>query len=120
MKFALLKTIGILIDKVGMGLRIFLSQLQTGFLKCIMDPSPEVRDQAAENLGSLTLLNAKVDPLLMKLTASVMKADESSRNDYLTAMAKIFIVSGERITNECLTKTGEELFNNISIESRKF
>ena len=43
MKAALLHTIGLLIAKAGPGLKPFVPQLQTTFLKCLADPvSPDI------------------------------------------------------------------------------
>lgn len=39
MKVALLATMGALIRHAGWGLKIFASQLQTTFLKCLADPA---------------------------------------------------------------------------------
>ncbi len=42
-KAAILHTLGTLIQKAGAGLKPFVPQLQTTFLKCLSDPSDLVR-----------------------------------------------------------------------------
>lgn len=42
-KAAILRTLGILIAKAGAGLKPFVPQLQTTFVKCLLDPEPRVR-----------------------------------------------------------------------------
>ena len=42
-KAAILLTLGLLITKAGAGLKPFVPQLQTTFLKCLNDPSDLVR-----------------------------------------------------------------------------
>ena len=43
-KAAILLTLGLLITKAGAGLKPFVPQLQTTFLKCLNDPSDLVRE----------------------------------------------------------------------------
>ena len=42
-KAAILVTLGGLIDKAGLGLKPFVPQLQTSFLKCLLDPVRQTR-----------------------------------------------------------------------------
>jgi hypothetical protein len=46
-KAAILATLGLLISRAGAGLKPFVPQLQTTFLKCLNDAAPEVRAPGA-------------------------------------------------------------------------
>ncbi|ETE58940.1 Translational activator GCN1, partial [Ophiophagus hannah] len=66
-KVALLETLSLLLAKVGLALKPFLPQLQTTFTKALQDPNRVVRLKAAEALGKLIAIHAKVDPLFTEL-----------------------------------------------------
>lgn len=67
-KAAILTTLGRLISKARVGLKPFVPQLQTTFLKCLNDrDSQSVRETAARNLGALTVMSSRLDPLVTDL-----------------------------------------------------
>lgn len=75
MKAAILLTLGLLIRKAGAGLKPFVPQLQTTFLKCLTDASEVVRERAAKDLGELSRMSARVDQLAADLASSARAAE---------------------------------------------
>ncbi|GMH37879.1 hypothetical protein BSKO_05763 [Bryopsis sp. KO-2023] len=72
-KLAILTTLGLLINKAGDGLEAFVPQLRATFLKCLQDPTPNVRDQAAKNLGQLARRSPTVDQLAVDLSGDAAR-----------------------------------------------
>ena len=64
---SILTTLTTLLDRGGSGLKAFVPQLQTTFVKALTDPSRGVRGRAALALGRLMPLSTRVDPLLAEL-----------------------------------------------------
>ncbi|XP_062854960.1 stalled ribosome sensor GCN1 [Trichomycterus rosablanca] len=92
-KTALLETLTLLLQKVGIALKPFLPQLQTTFLKALQDPSRAVRLRAAEALGQLVSIHAKVDPLFTEQLSAIRNAEESGvRETMLQALR--FVIQG--------------------------
>lgn len=113
-KFAILSTLGLLIEKAGDGLKAFVPQLQTTFLKCLQDPTQGVRDQAAKNLGRLTRMSPRVDQLAADLCSNAVKGDPAVHRSYLAALRGMFQNSGERISPNVLARTGLEIMGMLS------
>ncbi|KAG8146188.1 putative Translational activator GCN1-like protein [Naja naja] len=76
-KVALLETLSLLLAKVGLALKPFLPQLQTTFTKALQDPNRVVRLKAAEALGKLIAIHAKVDPLFTELLNGIRTSEDS-------------------------------------------
>lgn len=115
-KLAILKTMGLLIHKSGDDMRKFVPALQPIFLKCLPDPAEAIRQIAADNLGRLTQLSPRLDPLMNNLLTFAVKMEPPMRNAYLSAMAKAFVISGEKISSVILKKTEttlKELISNL-------
>ena len=55
----------------------FLPQLQTTFTKALQDPNRVVRLKAADALGKLIAIHAKVDPLFTELLNGVRTSEDS-------------------------------------------
>lgn len=55
-KAAILRALGEVIGKAGAGLKPFVPQLQTTFLKCLPDPAEEIRLQARCQLVPISLM----------------------------------------------------------------
>lgn len=109
-KAAILVTLGRLIAKAGPGLKPFVPQLQTTFLKCLADAADPVRTAAAANLGQLTTLSARVDQLTADLAASAASAPEpDTRVAYLQALRGALAASGPRLTPATMAKVEEAL-----------
>lgn len=113
-KFAILSTLGLMINKVGEGLKPLAPQLQTTFLKCLQDPTPNVREQAANNLGKFARLSPRVDQLAADLCNSATKGEPSFQSSYLAALTGMFTTSGDRIKPEVLSKAGLEIVGKLS------
>uniref|UniRef100_UPI00358E4439 stalled ribosome sensor GCN1 isoform X2 n=1 Tax=Myxine glutinosa TaxID=7769 RepID=UPI00358E4439 len=73
---ALLDALALLLDKVGVGLKAFLPQLQTTFLRALQDPSRSVRLRAAAALGKLAPIHSKPDGLVNDLAQSGRNAED--------------------------------------------
>lgn len=109
-KAAILVTLGRLIAKAGPGLKPFVPQLQTTFLKCLSDTAPPVRSAAAANLGQLTVLSARVDQLTSDLATNAVSAPEADvRIAYLQALRGALLASGPRLAPATLSKVEESL-----------
>ncbi|XP_073675995.1 stalled ribosome sensor GCN1 [Garra rufa] len=92
-KTALLETLTLLLAKVGIALKPFLPQLQTTFLKALQDSSRAVRLRAAEALGQLVSIHAKVDPLFTEQLSAIRNAEDSGvRETMLQALR--FVIQG--------------------------
>jgi hypothetical protein len=109
-KAAILVTLGRLIVKAGAGLKPFVPQLQTTFVKCLSDAAPAVRTAAAENLGELTRLSARVDQLTSDLATNAVSVPEAdTRVAYLRALRGALAASGPRLAPATLAKVEESL-----------
>lgn len=109
-KAAILVTLGRLIAKAGPGLKPFVPQLQTTFLKCLADAAGPVRTAAADNLGQLTTLSARVDQLTTDLATSAASAPEAdTRVAYLQALRGALAASGPRLAPTTMAKVEEAL-----------
>lgn len=89
--------------KAGAGLKPFVPQLQTTFLKCLTDPLPITRQRAADNLGQLTKMSARVDQLASDLATSGRTAEAPLRDAFLAALTNVLAASGERVSPAVLT-----------------
>ncbi|XP_028269572.1 eIF-2-alpha kinase activator GCN1 [Parambassis ranga] len=97
-KTALLETLTLLLAKVGIALKPFLPQLQTTFLKALQDSSRTVRLRAAEALGQLVSIHAKVDPLFTEQLAAIRNAEDSGvRETMLQALRFVIQGAGSKV-----------------------
>ncbi|KAI1900715.1 hypothetical protein AGOR_G00052750 [Albula goreensis] len=97
-KTALLETLTLLLSKVGMGLKPFLPQLQTTFLKALQDSSRAVRLRAAEALGQLVSIHSKVDPLFTEQLTAIRNAEDSGvRETMLQALRFVIQGAGSKV-----------------------
>lgn len=113
-KAAILRTMGLLVARAGAGLRPFVPQLQTTFVKCLADPAQGVRQRAAKNLGDLTQMALRLDQLVSDLAASAKTAEPAVKEAYLTALQGALVVSGDRLSEETLGKVGAAVQSTIS------
>lgn len=114
-KSAILKALGILIDSSGQGLKPFVPQLQTTFVKCLQDGSSEIRDRAAKNLGPLMKLSTRVDPLVGDLCQQ-LKSSESTgvKLAVVRALCSIFDCAGKGVSPNVLTAAGEAIATTLT------
>ncbi|KAI3427088.1 hypothetical protein D9Q98_007027 [Chlorella vulgaris] len=108
-KAAILHTLGLLISKAGAGLKPFVPQLQTTFVKCLSDPQREVRQRAAHNLGDLARLSMRVDQLVSDLSTGARTAEPAIQEAYLRALHGALLSSGDRLSPETISKVGAAL-----------
>ncbi|XP_026540403.1 eIF-2-alpha kinase activator GCN1 [Notechis scutatus] len=92
-KVALLETLSLLLAKVGLALKPFLPQLQTTFTKALQDPNRVVRLKAAEALGKLIAIHAKVDPLFTELLNGIRTSEDSGIRDTMLQALR-FVTQG--------------------------
>ncbi|GAX75317.1 hypothetical protein CEUSTIGMA_g2762.t1 [Chlamydomonas eustigma] len=108
-KAAILLTLGSLIAKAGGGMKPFVPQLQTTFMKCLIDPYDVVRSRAAKDLGELSRLSARVDQLASELITSARSAEPEIRCSFLHALRGLLLNSGDRLSANVLETVGEGL-----------
>eukprot|EP00892_Ulva_mutabilis_P008725 jgi/Ulvmu1/6224/UM028_0082.1 len=112
-KAAILRALGAVIGKSGAGLKPFVPQLQTTFLKCLPDPVTEIRLQAAANLGDLaSQMTARVDQLALDLASKSSDGDTGRARAYLTALRGVLANAGAKLTAASLP-TLCETFNGL-------
>ncbi|XP_063000268.1 stalled ribosome sensor GCN1 isoform X1 [Elgaria multicarinata webbii] len=92
-KVALLETLSLLLAKVGIALKPFLPQLQTTFTKALQDPNRVVRLKAADALGKLIAIHAKVDPLFTELLNGIRTSEDSGVRDTMLQALR-FVTQG--------------------------
>mmetsp|Transcript_16894 Transcript_16894/g.43290 ORF Transcript_16894/g.43290 Transcript_16894/m.43290 type:complete len:796 (-) Transcript_16894:157-2544(-) len=98
-KAAILNTMGLLINKAGVGLKPFVPQMQTTFMKCLNEQASQVRQSAARNMGALSKMSARIDQLATDLTQSVSSAsDPQIRCSFLEALQQLLHNSAERLS----------------------
>uniref|UniRef100_A0AAX7TIT7 TOG domain-containing protein n=1 Tax=Astatotilapia calliptera TaxID=8154 RepID=A0AAX7TIT7_ASTCA len=96
-KTALLETLTLLLF-LSEALKPFLPQLQTTFLKALQDSSRAVRLRAAEALGQLVSIHAKVDPLFTEQLSAIRNAEDSGvRETMLQALRFVIQGAGSKV-----------------------
>ncbi|GLC46160.1 hypothetical protein PLESTB_001196200 [Pleodorina starrii] len=108
-KAAILGTLGLLIAKAGPGLKPFVPQLQTTFLKCLNDQSDVVRTRAADNLGELTRMSARLEQLVQDLATSGRTAEPQIRDAHLRALRGALLAAGERLAAPAVSAVADTL-----------
>ncbi|XP_050410272.2 eIF-2-alpha kinase activator GCN1 [Patella vulgata] len=103
-KVALLETLNLLLEKVGMMLKPFLPQLQTTFAKALNDPNRIVRLRAAAALGNLIVIHTRVDPLFTELHTGLKAADDTSIKDTMLQALRFCLVGAGGKVSEALRK----------------
>lgn len=78
-KAAVLETLAILLQKVGIMLKQFLPQLQTTFLKALNDPNRTVRMKAGNAIVELIKIHMRPDPLFVEMHNGIKTADDSGK-----------------------------------------
>ena len=120
-KAAILQTLGILIRKGGAGLKPFVPQLQTTFLKCLQDASRPLRMCAVDALGLLMHLQTRVDPvcteLLNGLSGATAGGDTSFAETSALALAGVLAEGGQHVTPPVLSRAVDDLQLWLSTQS---
>ncbi|XKL63854.1 hypothetical protein PGB90_006218 [Kerria lacca] len=100
-KAAVIETLAILLDKVGLSLKQFLPQLQTTFLKSLIDSHRQVRLKAAFALSRLVLIHGKADPLFIELHSAIKNTEDSSiKETILHTLRVVIIPAGDRMSDQ--------------------
>ncbi|XP_066998088.2 stalled ribosome sensor GCN1 [Anabrus simplex] len=100
-KAAVLETLALLLAKVGVMLKQFLPQLQTTFLKALIDSNRQVRIKAANALSHLIVIHTRADPLFTELHAGVRTADDPAiRDTMLQALRGVITPAGDKMTEQ--------------------
>ena len=117
-KAAVLSTLCIIMKKGGIGLKPFSPQLQTTFVKNLIDPSKIVRKLCGQGLGALMTLTVRVDPLLNELLVQAQAKQESNaiKVSILEALAIVLRKGGNNITMPLLLKVVDLLKENLSAD----
>jgi hypothetical protein len=107
-KAAVLSALAAMIEKGGVALKPFVPQLQTTFVKCLVDPARAVRQRAACALGRLVVLQPRVDALVADLVNG-MGNDQSqdSVEATLRAVAGAFAHAGSNVKPPTVLATKE-------------
>ncbi|XP_073011814.1 protein ILITYHIA isoform X1 [Typha latifolia] len=98
-KTAILSTLSIIISKGGIALKPFLPQLQTTFIKCLLDNTRAVRASSALALGKLSALSTRVDPLVSDLLSMLQTSDGGVREAVLTALKGVIKHAGKSVSS---------------------
>jgi len=98
-KAATLAALNAMIEKGGVSLKPFVPQLQTTFVKCLVDTHRPVRQRAAQALGRLVVLQPRVDALVGDLVNSIATSDarDGSVEATLRAVAGAFAHAGANV-----------------------
>ncbi|KAL6142934.1 hypothetical protein ACLB2K_061209 [Fragaria x ananassa] len=112
-KSAILSTLTIIIRKGGMALKPFLPQLQTTFVKCLLDNTRVVRSSAALALGKLSALSTRVDPLVGDLLSSLQALDAGVREASLSALEGVLKHAGKSVSTAVRTRVYLQLKDMI-------
>jgi len=117
-KAAVLSTLCIIMKKGGIGLKPFTPQLQTTFVKNLVDPSKIVRKLCGQGLGALMVLTVRVDPLLNELLVQAQSKQESNaiKVSILEALAIVLRKGGNNITMPLLLKVVDILKENLAAD----
>jgi len=103
-KSAILKTLGLIIDRGTIALRPFLPQLQASFVKALADPVAAVRTRGAIALGKLMPLALRIDPLIVELSTSLSTSTGGIAESLCEALTAVFFRGAEKITTAARTK----------------
>eukprot|EP01023_Acetabularia_acetabulum_P040262 TRINITY_DN3900_c2_g1_i2.p1 TRINITY_DN3900_c2_g1~~TRINITY_DN3900_c2_g1_i2.p1 ORF type:complete len:384 (-),score=75.33 TRINITY_DN3900_c2_g1_i2:315-1466(-) len=109
-KAAILSTLGLVVQRGGKKTKPFVPQLQTMFIKCLIDPAEEVRERAANNLGELgsMILKTRVDGIGKDLVTNATNSkDPQIQVAYLRALAAFILSTGERLSEDSLQHIGD-------------
>lgn len=98
-KAAVLETLAILLNKVGIMLKQFLPQLQTTFLKALHDPNRLVRMKAGYALAKLITIHIRPDPLFLEMHNGIKSTDDQTiRETMLQGLRGLITPSGDKMS----------------------
>lgn len=97
-KAAILSTLVNVIDKGGIMIKPFVSQLQTTFVKALSDEDRQVRSKGATALGKLMNMSPRVDPLVAQLTSGVLENGGGVQAAMMDALQNLLNYSGAKVS----------------------
>ena len=118
-KAAILRALGALVTRGGVGMRPFVPQLQTTFLKCLHDGSGTVRMRAARALGRLAALSPRVDALVTDLAAGAGTAEGGVLAATLAALAGALRHAGPKLTDGAMAGVWPALQQPLAAEAEE-
>lgn len=99
-KAAVLDTLSLLLEKVGVILRPFVPQMQQTFLRSLVDPHKQVRLRAAKGLSHLVQVHIRCDSVFQEVHTAIRNADDPAiRETALYALRLIIIPSGDKMSD---------------------
>ncbi|CAO3633857.1 unnamed protein product [Cunninghamella echinulata] len=99
-KSAILKTLGLLLNKVPLHVKPFLPQLQRTFIKSLQEPEQIIRDRAAEALKVLIPLQLRVDPLVTELVSGIRTCtDMEVKNTMIQSLNDVVVLVGKKMND---------------------
>ncbi|XP_019853006.1 PREDICTED: eIF-2-alpha kinase activator GCN1 isoform X2 [Amphimedon queenslandica] len=100
-KVSVLETLVELVRKVGVAAKAFIPQLQTSYLKSLVDPNQPVRSQAVTGIIELVELSPRVDSVFNEIHSSIKKTEDTSlRNTLLEALCGVLKSAGKRMSDK--------------------
>ena len=112
-KVACLDALSLLIDKVKIALKPFLSQLQTTFVKSLIDTSKDVRCKGVVALTKLITFHNKVDNLFNDLHAGTSHPDLNIRETMFSALHGTMLYAGSSMSSTLARAITVTLGTNI-------
>jgi len=104
----------LLLDKGGVGLKAFVPQLQTTFVKALNDPSKVARGRASKGLGRLMPLTSRVDSLLNELcNASANAESPAIKSSILDGLSEVLLKGGDKATPPSIEKATYASFQGL-------
>lgn len=98
-KAAVLETLALLLQKVGVMLKQFLPQLQTTFLKALHDQNRLIRFKAGRALSELVVIHMRADSIFNEIHNNVKSIDDYAvRETMLHALRSVITQSGSKIS----------------------
>ena len=112
-KIACLDTLSLLIDKVKVALKPFLSQLQTTFMKSLNDGTREVREKGVIALTKLVSLHNRVDNLFTDIHHGTKNENLSTRETMFAALHGTMFIGGANMSANLALSISVTLTNHI-------
>jgi hypothetical protein len=99
-KVAILSTLNLLLEKIGVFLKPFIPQLQRTFTKSMADPSSSLlRQRATKALSTLIPLQARIDPLITELVTGAKSGDDGVRSAMLKGLQEVVTKVGGNMSD---------------------
>ena len=105
-KAAILSTLGVILEKGGVALKPFVPQLQTTFLKALLDPTASVRNHGTIALGKVMQLSGRIDPVVLELIEKIKddSLESSLQESHAEALYQVLknVGSKVKVISECI------------------